>query len=66
MLFEVIVDRGGSSGFGYLAVYSVLPFLAIMVLLDVILKLLITQKTSWIWMIEGFCSLGFVYYWIVR
>jgi len=66
ILYELIIERGGFEGWGLLTIYSILPFLIGIIIVDLVLKLLLKTAVKWMWLIEGFLLLGLVYYWIVR
>ena len=66
IMYELIFERGGAEGWAELAIYSILPLIVLLIIVDVVLKLLIKTSLVWIWVLEAFLSLGLVYYWIVR
>jgi hypothetical protein len=66
IIYELIFGRVGADGWGDLAIYSVLPFIILFIVVDVVLKLSIKKSVVWLWVIEAFLSLALIYYWIVR
>ncbi len=65
LLFGLLAERGGTDGWRYLFIHSLLPALIIMLAIDLLLKWVIKKATKWIWIIEAILTLGFVYWWIV-
>ncbi len=65
LLVNLIVERGGTDAWQYLVIYSLLPSLIIMLIIDLLLKWAIKKATKWIWIIEVILMSGFAYWWII-
>ncbi len=63
-LFEWITSGGEAEGWGAMTLFLLLPFAAIMLVSDVLLKIFVKSLLA-IWIVEGILSLGLLYYWIV-
>lgn len=64
LLYQLIFERGGPDEWRHPLLLTLLFFLILIVVSDLVLKHFI-KKNSWLWVIELFMCLGFIYYWIV-
>ena len=65
LLYELIIERDGPAEWRDSLLFKLLFFLVAIILTDVVLKYFIKTRNYWIWIIEAFLCLGFIYYWIV-
>jgi hypothetical protein len=64
IFYQFILQLVNTERWGYLAIFSIMPVVAGMIVVDVVLKGIV-RKVKWIWLIEGFLCLGLIYLWII-
>ena len=65
ILYEIVFEGAGFAEWRVPVIFKLLIFLAVIIIIDVILKFYIKCSNAWIWFIELFSCLGFIYYWII-
>jgi hypothetical protein len=65
LLYEVIIERGGPDGWRYPLLLKFFGYWISVLLMDVLLKHWIKNKTYLIWLVECFLLLVIFYLWII-
>jgi len=64
-IYFLFTQHSAPEGMGLMFTGSILMLIAVMLVIDIILKRIIKLKTLWVWVAELVLILGLIYYWIV-